>query len=163
MSVEIYYLEMRSAAQLQAKPQPQGLVIQEAEIKEYRFNRYLYQLVGEPWHWCDKLNDTDEQWKNYAEADNLRTWVAYRQGSIAGYFELQRQQDGDVEIVYFGVAPQFIGQGIGGYLLTQALTMAWQWQGTQRVWVHTCSLDHPGALQNYKARGMQHYKTEVEA
>jgi GNAT superfamily N-acetyltransferase len=87
--------------------------------------------------------------------------VAYHQGAIAGYYELLRDADGAVEILYFGLAEAFFGQGFGGPLLTHALQSAWTWPGTTRVWVHTCSLDHPSALANYQARGLQIYCEEV--
>lgn len=158
----IYYLEMTEPEQLLAKPAVQGLAVKEAKIKEYRFNRFLYELVGEAWQWFDKKNDTDAQWQAYSEADNLRTWVAYYEGTIAGYFELQSADNGDVEIKYFGLAPAFIGKGFGGYLLSYAIQQAWVECQAKRVWVHTCSLDHPSALANYKARGMRLYKQEQE-
>ena len=99
---------------------------------------------------------------DYAERPALRTWMARSEGSPAGYYELERQDDGEVEIKYFGLAPAFIGRGFGGFLLGQALRSAWDWEGTRRVWVHTCSLDHPSALANYQARGMAIYDTEVD-
>ena len=162
MSVTTYYLEMTSPSSLQAKPQPEGLSVVEAELKEFRLNRYLYQLVGEPWEWRDKLSLSDEQWREYAERDAVRTWVAYYRGTIAGYFELVKETPDEVEIMYFGLAPKFVGKGFGGYLLSQAIEAAWSWEGTKRVWVHTCTLDHEAALANYKSRGMTLYKTEVE-
>ena len=66
-----------------------------------------------------------------------------------------------MKIAYFGSAPKFIGRGIGGHLLSHALRSAWDWEGTKRVWVHTCTLDHPNALQNYKARDMEVYRVET--
>ncbi|MDA7746417.1 GNAT family N-acetyltransferase [Psychromonas sp.] len=159
----IYYLEMLQPEQLKEKPAVAGLTITEAEIKEYRFNRYLYSLVGEAWQWFDKLNDSDEVWQAYSERSNLRTWVAYYQGAIAGYFELEISDAQEVEIKYFGLAPAFIGKGLGGYLLSYAIRQAWEVCHAKRVWVHTCSLDHPSALANYQARGLVLYKQEVES
>ena len=161
MSVTTYFLEMSDASQLNRKPCPAGLSVVEAEEKEFRFNRYLYQLVGAPWQWTDKLKQSDAEWQAYAESETLRTWVAYYRGSIAGYFELEKQQDA-VQIAYFGLAPRFIGRGFGGHLLTRALEEAWDWSPCQRVWVHTCTDDHEGALGNYRARGMTIYHTETE-
>jgi len=152
---------MTSPSALRGKTDSLSLQIRECAIKQYQFNRFLYQLVGESWEWTDKLSWTDDQWKAFAEADDLRTWVAYFEGSPAGYYELQRQDHGDVEIVYFGLTPKFIGRGFGGYLLSHAISSAWNWAGTRRVWVHTCTLDHPGALQNYKARGMKLYRASA--
>lgn len=160
--VKIYYLEMKERTALKAKPKPNGLDVVEAEVKEYRFNRFLYQLVGEPWQWTDKLKLTEDEWQHYAESDNVRTWVGYYQGAIVGYYELEKQLDSSVEIKYFGLAPKFIGKGFGGYLLSKALTDAWEWDEPERVWVHTCSLDHPSALNNYQARGLTIYHTELE-
>jgi GNAT superfamily N-acetyltransferase len=157
-----YYLEMTQANELLAKSESHGLIIQECLIKQFHFNRFLYQLIGAAWNWTDKLTWTDEKWKAYAENDHLRTWVAYYKGSPAGYFELQKQEKGNVKLAYFGLAPNFIGKGFGGYLLSQAIQNAWDWEGAQRVWVHTCSLDHPSALNNYKARGFKLYKTVEE-
>lgn len=158
-----YYLEMNDPAELKAKPEVEGLDIVEAEIKDYRFNRFLYQLVGEAWNWKDQLALSDQEWQRYAERDALRTWVAYSQGAIAGYYELEQQQDGHIQIAYFGLAPKFIGKGFGGYLLTHAICSAWSWDSPKRVWVHTCNEDHPSALANYKARGFKLYKTERES
>ncbi len=159
--VTTHYLEMKSPSSLKSKDESKGMQVQECEIKRFRLNRFFYQFVGEAWEWTDRLSWSDEQWKSYAESDNPRTWVAYYKGSPAGYYELQRQDDGDVEIAYFGLAPRFIGQGFGGYLLSRAINSAWEWRGTKRVWVHTCTLDHPSALQNYKARGLEVYRVET--
>ena len=158
--ITTFFLEMRAPNDLREKEKPIGLEVIEAEVKEFRFNRYLYQIVGEEWSWKDKLSLSDDEWKQYAESDNLRTWVAYEKGSIAGYYELQKQENENVEIAYFGLAPKFLGKGFGGYLLTQAIKCAWSWGNTKRVWVHTCTLDHEAALNNYKARGLKIYKTE---
>ncbi|MDX1415122.1 MAG: GNAT family N-acetyltransferase [Candidatus Promineifilaceae bacterium] len=160
-SVTTYYLEMRSPEALIGKADPGDLKIVESEVKQYQFNRFLYQLVGESWQWTDKLSWSTEEWIAYAENDNLRTWVAYHRGTPAGYYELQRQEKGDVEIAYFGLAPQFIGRGLGGFLLSEAIRSAWALDGTERVWVHTCTLDHPRALQNYQARGMEIFRLET--
>lgn len=159
--VTTYYLEMNAPSWLTEMEEVAGLPICECEIKQYPFNRFLYRLVGEAWEWTDKRSWSEEEWKAYAENDNLRTWVAYYHGSPAGYYELQRQENGNVEITSFGLAPKFIGRGWGGYLLYHAIRSAWGYPETKRVWVHTCTLDHPHALQNYLARGMEAYHAET--
>lgn len=159
--VTTYYLEMLSPDALIAKPPVDGLEIRSVEVPQFQFNRFLYQLIGEVWQWTDKLSWTDEQWTALVDSENHQTWVAYYQGAIAGYYELTKEGE-SVEILYFGLAPQFIGKGFGGYLLSSAIQSAWNWEGVERVWVHTCSLDHPNALANYQARGFSLYKTEVE-
>lgn len=156
-----YFLEMLTPGDLKASVEPDELTINEVEIKQYRFNRFLYQLVGEQWQWTFKLGFSIQQWKDYAESPQLRTFVAYHRGSIAGYYEIQQQAQGNVEICNFGLAPEFIGKGFGGYLLSHAIQSAWSWPDTMRVWVSTCSLDHPSALPNYLARGFSLYQTET--
>jgi GNAT superfamily N-acetyltransferase len=133
--------------------------IREATVPQWQVNRFLYSYVGEPWGWSDKRVWPDERWQRYVDMD-LRTWLSLYDGSIAGYFELHRA-NGEVEISYFGLTPEFIGRGYGGVLLTRALEEAWNWNAT-RVWVHTCTLDHPAALRNYEARGMRVYKVVTE-
>ena len=160
-AVTTYYLEINSASELLAKDDSRGLVVRECASKQFEINRFLYVAVGGDWHWTDKLSWTDEQWRAYAEDDNLRTWVAWFKGSPAGYYELQQQEERVIEIAYFGLLPQFVGMGFGGYLLTHAIRSAWD-AAAARVWVHTCTLDHPRALANYEARGMKVYCTEKE-
>jgi ribosomal protein S18 acetylase RimI-like enzyme len=156
-----YYLEMTDAAELRPKrcEDPQFRV-DEAAVKQWRFNRFLYAFIGRQWEWTDKLSWSDEQWCHYVSSEHLHTFVASYGGSLAGYFEL-RQHEGDVEIAYFGLAPEFIGRGLGGALLTRALEEAWR-LNPGRVWVHTCTLDHEAALANYTARGMRVYRTEAD-
>lgn len=159
-TMKTYYLETHSPADLKERPAIPGFEIRKCTDKDFRFNKRLYELVGTQWDWTDKLTWTDKQWKEYAHADDLHTWAAYFEGVLAGYFELQEQAGGQVEITYFGLLPEFIGHGLGGHLLTKAIQSAWG-LGSSRVWVHTCTLDHPGALGNYQARGMRIYKTET--
>ena len=157
----IHYLEMTSRSDLRPVSDAKGLTVIECEIKRFEYNRFLHQLVGKDWHWRDRLPWTDEQWKAYSEAPNLRTWVAYLRGCPAGYFDLQKREPAQVEITCLGLAPGFIGRGLGGYLLTQALERAWAWGEVERVCLNTCSLDHPNALANYLARGMKLMRTEL--
>ena len=111
------------------------------------------------WSWIDKRPWTDEQWQEYALEPELRTYAAYYDNTVAGYYELRRDDEDGVEIAYFGLLPEFVGRGFGGALLTSAIEQAWR-MAPSRVWVHTCNRDHPQALANYQARGMKIYKVE---
>src|SRR5512138_1405087 len=139
MSVTVWYLEMLSPDALRPKRiDDPRLRILEATTPQWEFNRFLYLTVGQDWSWNDKRGWTDEQWRSYVGSPLLRTFVAYMDGSPAGYFELHRDEADGVEIIYFGLLPRFIGRGLGGHLLTVALEEAWK-IGPKRVWVHTCS------------------------
>jgi GNAT superfamily N-acetyltransferase len=158
--VETYYLETDSPSELNEKPNLFNLKLSECTVKSFQFNKFLYETVGHQWSWTDKYDWSDQRWKDYAEAKELSTWVAYLGEEPVGYFELQQQNSGRVEIAYFGLFPKHIGKGFGGYLLSEAIKSAWA-LGASKVWVHTCSLDHPSALKNYQARGMKLFKTET--
>jgi GNAT superfamily N-acetyltransferase len=158
--VTIYYLEMTDEAQVRpsSRSHPDA-TIQRAEVPNPEFNRFLYSAVGGEWHWHDRLTWNYERWIEWLDRPEQETWVAYVRGTPAGYVELEKQPTGNVEIAYFGLLPQFIGQGLGGQLLTFGIQRGWD-LGANRVWVHTCSLDHPSALRNYQSRGLRLYNQE---
>src|SRR5437588_5428361 len=161
--VTTWSLEMRDRARLRpAAMPPLELTLVRAELPSPELGRFLYTAVGGDWHWLDRLSWTYAQWLERLSRPGVETWVAYVCGTPAGYFELDLEDDGSVEIAYFGLLPQFIGKGLGGWLLTRAIERAWE-LGASRVWVHTCSLDGPGALSNYQARGLTLFKTETAA
>lgn len=156
---------MRSPGQLRPKRAGKRFQIREQKEPNWLFNRDLYFAVGEQWHWIDKRPWTDAQWKEYAAEPELRTFAAYHDDALAGYYELRQGGEGSVEIAYFGLLPEFIGRGLGGALLTSAIEEAWSPRSIRgivpkRVWVHTCNRDHPQALANYQSRGMVIYKVE---
>lgn len=147
--------ELRPAASSSAPPF--HLVRAESPCPE--LNRFLYTAVGTDWWWYSRLPWNRARWLAYLDRSELETWVAYVSGTPAGYCELEHQSEGNVEIAYFGLVPQFIGKGLGAHLLTGAVTRAWD-MGAQRVWVHTCDLDHPRGLSNYQARGFRIFRVE---
>ena len=162
--VTTWSLEMRDPTDLKpAVPPSTPVAIERAEVPQPELNRFLYTAVGGDWYWLGRLPWTYERWMAWLDRPEVETWVARCAGSPAGYFELERQDGGDVEIAYFGLLPQYIGRGIGGHLLTSTIQRAWALDGARRVWVHTCSLDHPSALANYQARGLEVFEVETEA
>ncbi len=159
--VVTYHLEMTDPAALRpSRPAGGELEIRRAEIPCPELNRFLYAEVGSIWSWKDRSGWRLERWMEWLDRPGVETWVAYVRGTPAGYFELELQPDANVEIAYLGLLPRFVGRGFGGPLLTAALERAWA-MGAARVWVHTCTLDHPGALANYQARGMRIFKEET--
>lgn len=121
--------------------------------------RRLYRDVGEQWYWHDRLEWTDAELEAHLARDDVGVWELMVGDASAGYFELQRHEDGAVEIVYFGLRPEFIGRGLGGMLVTRAVREAFA-MGATRVWLHTCTLDSPRALPSYEARGFRPYRTQ---
>lgn len=168
-TVQTTYLEQTERSDLVPAPPPADVQVVRAEIPNAAFSLFLYSAVGVDWQWTGRLRWSAEQWQTWLERPGSETWVAWCRGTPAGYLELDGQADGAVEIAYFGLLPAFIGRGIGGYLLTVAVARAWdlatRWparEATRRVWVHTCNLDGPYALPNYKARGFRVYDVREE-
>jgi GNAT superfamily N-acetyltransferase len=159
-STTIYYLEMLDPQALRPKQIPDGLEVSMVRPPSPALNRWFYETVGKDWKWTDRLVWTEDDWNRYVHRPTLQTWVGKYRGQTAGYFELECQPEGNVEIAYFGLLPEFVGRGLGAPLLTAAVQRAWQLPDVRRVWVHTCTNDHPAALSNYECRGFRIYKKE---
>jgi len=123
------------------------------------FYRFLYREVGRLYHWTDRLPWTDDKIREHLTRSEITLWVLYNEGAPAGYFELERHDDGSIEIAYFGLLPEFLGRGLGKHLLSVAAGQAWS-DGANRVWLHTCTLDDPAAMPNYLKRGLKPFKQE---
>lgn len=154
------YLEMTDRTALRPAPATGGaLSIEKVERPTASLWRFLYTEVGRQYRWFDRLPWSDEQAQAYLDDPAISLWLASVGSDMAGYFELRREPDGSVEIVYFGLLPEYTGRGLGKTLLTAAVERAWE-NGTRRVWLHTCTFDHPAAIPNYVKRGFTVFKTE---
>jgi GNAT superfamily N-acetyltransferase len=148
------HLEMTSPSDLvpDGPPGP-GVRLEPVRDCPWHFFRYLYTEVGRPYHWIDRLTWTEKQFREYLAGPSV-VWLLSVDGAPAGFFELRGHEDGSIEVAYFGLLPEFVGRGLGKYLLTRAVEEAWA-RKASRVWLHTCTLDHPGALPNYLKRGFR--------
>ena len=155
------YLEMRTPADLRpAAETGAGMTFRlEAPCDPHLYRR-LYRDVGAAYHWTDRAAWTDEEIGGHVGQPEIDVWTVHVGGTLAGWFELRRvPEDESVELAYFGLLPAFVGRGLGGHLLTVAVRTAWA-LAPSRVWVHTCTLDHPAALPNYLRRGFVVTKIE---
>jgi GNAT superfamily N-acetyltransferase len=157
------YLELRSPAQFRpAFGDFPDVAIERVAQPTPALYRHLYRTVGDAYHWRDRWDWTDDEIRAHLAQPGITLHVARRGrgDAMAGWYELRRvPDDGSVEIAYFGLMPDAIGRGLGKPLLSCAVRDAWA-LGATRVWLHTCTLDHPNALPNYRARGFTEYKTE---
>ncbi|HZH40629.1 MAG TPA: GNAT family N-acetyltransferase [Gemmatimonadales bacterium] len=126
-----------------------------------RLYRECYRNVGEAYHWRDRWDWTDSEITAHLAQPEITLYVANRGKALAGWYELRRvPPDDSVEVAYFGIVPAEFGKGLGKHLLSCAVRDAWAMDPT-RVWLHTCTLDHPNAVPNYRARGFVPYRTET--
>lgn len=121
--------------------------------------RELYRQVGDAYRWHDRSAWTDGQIVTRFAGDRVSLWELTLHGERAGFYELEQHDDGSIEIVLFGLLPAIAGRGLGKWLLVEAVERAWA-LGARRVWLHTCTLDSPAALPNYRARGFKPFRTE---
>ncbi|MBC7894247.1 MAG: GNAT family N-acetyltransferase [Cytophagaceae bacterium] len=160
VDVKRTYLEMRSLDALSGSQEdPAGESLVELRPCSLEDARRLYRAVGERYHWRDRLVQADDELRAYLARDDVRVFVARSDGREDGYFELLRQENGEVEVAYFGLMEHAHGRGIGRWLLVRAVQVAFAW-GSTRVWLHTCTLDSPAALPNYLARGFVAFREE---
>lgn len=161
--ITVWSLETTSAADVRPGRTPDlEVVTREAAEPKGWLSAACYRSVGGPWHWVDRAPWSREQWGAWADRPELHLVTCWAGPALAGYYELEQQADGAVEIAYFGLTARAVGHGVGGWLLGCALEHAWRLPATQRVWVHTCTLDSPAALPNYRSRGMRVFAEQTE-
>ena len=128
---------------------------------DFQLNKFFYKNIGKKHHWVDRLVWTEKQWIDYVSNKNVKTYVLKILNDFAGYFELNlHSEKNEVEIAYLGLLEEYHNKKLGSYLLSNAIKNSFL-SKPKRVWVHTCSLDHKNALNNYIARGMKIFKTET--
>ncbi|MEX0693818.1 MAG: GNAT family N-acetyltransferase [Rhodospirillales bacterium] len=155
----ITWLEMAAPPTSPPPPSPLGPhAIMRADNPTVSFYRYLYNTVGHDHLWWERRALTDEQLRDAVCAENVDVFVLYVAGVPAGYFELGHDAEkNEIDLVYFGLIPEFIGQRYGAFLLRMAIDEAWQ-RRPARLTVNTCTLDHPNALQLYQRAGFEVYE-----
>ena len=127
----------------------------------FQLNKFFYKNIGQKHKWVDRLAWLESKWIDYVSNDKVKTYVFKYRDDLAGFFELIfHSEKQEVEIAYFGLLEEYQNKKLGSYLLSQAIKKSFL-DNINRVWVHTCSLDHKNALNNYIRRGMKIYKTEI--
>ena len=162
MKVDRYYLEILSLKNLNQVNSPnKDLILEKVNPPNIELNKFFYKNVGKNHNWIDRLVWDNLKWSTYLENKNVNTYILKLSKDLVGYFEvIQDQSIKSSEIAYFGILDDYIGKKFGGYLLSEAIKICFK-ENSNRVWVHTCTLDHKNALKNYMARGMKIFKSEI--
>ena len=160
--IERNYLEINSLNDLKETRLTQnGFSFEKVEPENFQINKFFYKNVGKKHHWVDRLVWTDKNWIDYTTDNKVKTFIVKKYDDLVGYFELIfHAEQKEVEIAYLGLLEEYHNKKIGSFLLSAAIKNAFL-EKPQRVWVHTCSLDHKNALKNYIARGMKIFKKET--
>ena len=156
------YLEINSLKDLQESKKPSaGYVVDLIQPVDFQLNKFFYKNIGQKHKWIDRLIWTDEQWIKYVSNENVKTFVLKYKKDLVGFFELIiHPEKKEVEIAYFGILEEYQNKRLGSFLLSHAIQKSFQ-KNIKRVWLHTCSLDHKHALNNYLSRGMKIFKSET--
>ncbi len=156
------FLEIKSINELSVFKKPNiNLVLNKVDPPDFQLNRFFYKEIGKKHQWVDRLIWNDQNWSDYLNSSNVKTYVLKLNYDLVGYFEQIFYKDKtECEIAYFGIIEEYIGKKFGGYLLSEAIKKSF-YAKSNRVWVHTCSLDHKNALNNYLSRGMKIFKSET--
>jgi len=159
--VERYFLELKLPIENKVVfNKPQNLKITLDVDDDFKINKFFYKIIGKDHYWKDRLIWTDKQWINYVKNPNLETWVLKYNDELIGYYEKENHiKDNEVELINMGILKEFRGLKLGSMLLNHAIASASR-KNPNRMWVHTCSLDHKHALQNYKSKGFEIFKEE---
>ena len=160
--VERNYLEINLLEDLRDSGQfSNDYNIQIVDPENFQLNKFFYKKIGKKHHWVDRLSWSDKQWIDYVSDKKVMTYVLKFKEDLAGYFELiLHPEKEEVEIAYLGLLEEYQNKKLGSHLLSSAIKNSFI-NKPKRVWVHTCSLDHKNALNNYKSRGMKIFKTET--
>ena len=160
--VQRNYLEINSIQYLNEVIEPsKDYSLKLLEPINFQLNKFFYKNIGKKHQWIDRLAWTETQWIDYVSSKKVKTFILKYKDDLAGFFELIfHTEKKEVEIAYFGLLEEFHNKKLGSYLLTEAIKNSFK-ENINRVWVHTCSLDHKNALNNYIARGMKIFKTEI--
>ena len=160
--IERNYLEISSINDLnESSISPVGYIIKIINPANFQINKFFYKNVGKNHNWVDRLVWTEKQWIDYVSDQNVKTYILKDKNEFAGYFELiLHLKNNEIEIAYLGLLEEYHNLKLGSYLLSSAIKSSFS-NKPNRVWVHTCSLDHKNALKNYISRGMKIFKTET--
>ena len=156
------YLEINSIQDLIEAAKPTvNYSLNLLEPTNFQLNKFFYKNIGKKHKWIDRLVWTETQWIDYVSNEKVETYIFKYKDYLVGFFELiSHSKKKEVEIAYFGLLEEFQNKKLGSYLLSEAIKKSFK-ESIDRVWVHTCSLDHKNALNNYIARGMKIFKTET--
>jgi len=161
LEMVVTYLEMTERPTFPPPPHPgEKIALLRAEAPPISFYRYLYNTVGEQWLWYERRRMSDDSLRAVIHHPEVEIFVLYVRGVPAGYVELDGRVEGEFELAYVGLIPEFIGRGLGRFLLYWAVDKAWD-RSPRRVWVHTCNFDHPRAIATYQRAGFRPYKQET--
>ena len=160
--VDRNYLEIQSLDDLVESKNPSDeFLVKLINPANFQLNKFFYKNIGKKHRWVDRLVWTDKQWIDYTVDKKVKTYVLKKQEDLVGYYELILNLDQkETEIAYFGILEEYQNQKLGSFLLTSAIKNSFL-SNPNRVWVHTCSLDHRNALNNYISRGMKIFKKET--
>ena len=158
--IKRYFLEIKDFSNPIELNMPENYQIIFDDKKNFELNKFFYKQIGVDHYWRDRLIWSDKEWLKYAENEDLETHILIKEEDLVGFYEQEyHPESNEIELINMGILKEFRGLKLGSILLNHAIASASR-KNPNRMWVHTCSLDHKHALQNYRSKGFEIFKEE---
>ena len=157
----VTYLEMGTQPAPRAERRAAPWQFRRVTQPETAWYRDLFARVGTEWLWFSRLVMPAAELAVILSNPAVEVYALRCAGRDEGLLELDLRAPGTCELAFFGLTRAVQGQGAGRFLMNRALERAWD-HPINRVWVHTCTLDHPDALAFYLRSGFRAYDRRVE-
>ena len=140
---------------------PKNIKIVLNKERDFNINKFFYKNIGIDHYWRDRLIWTDKEWIKYVSNPSFETWIIKQDEDLVGFYEQEfHVSANEIELIQMGILKEYQGKKFGSFLLNYIIHKAFV-KNVERVWVHTCSLDHKHALDNYLSKGFKTFKEET--
>ena len=159
--VQRFFLELKK----NNKPEqliifPKNVKISLENKKDININKFFYRQIGREHFWRDRLLWSDKEWEKYIHNENLETGIMKINDELVGFYEQEFHKDkNEMELIQMGILKEYQGKKLGSFLLKYIIHEIFR-RNIERLWVHTCSLDHKYALNNYLSKGLKIFREE---
>jgi len=161
LKVQRFFLELKKNKKLNQKINfPQDTKISLESKKDININKFFYRQIGKDHFWRDRLLWSDKEWIKYLDNKNLEIGIMKIKDELVGFYEQEFHRDkNEMELIQMGILKEYQGKKLGSFLLKYIIQNIFD-RNIERLWVHTCSLDHKHALNNYLSKGLSIFKEE---
>ena len=159
--VQRFFLELKKSNKTnQQVILPTNVKIYSESKKNININKFFYRQIGKDHFWRDRLLWSDNEWRKYINNKNMQTGIMKINENFVGFYEQEfHENENEIELIQMGILQEYQGMKLGSFLLKFIIQNSFS-RDVERLWVHTCSLDHKYALNNYLSKGLKIFREE---